>query len=339
MESNIISKDSNVNKSYYDFMLAKSWLSDGDEIFIDHAKQLLEKGWNLNKQNEHGDTLLHLAVRNNKWKSLEWMIEQGGNCLIQNKHGHTPVWLARRKNNKSFPKIFLEIYFQAEKDGLLVEKKTLIKTQSENENVIEISRPVVTEKSDSIVDKWTEALLNKDEKLAKQLLFAGFELSECNKNGRTPLHEAIFHNEWEMVEYLISYGACVSAKDNSGLSCIDYVESKWNEQEPSLDIDSYEMIKFAIKDEKVAEVLAQKNNIQQPQSSSNFSKKESHSRPYANNKQKKTFKQKSKVNFVMDQNVSKVNINKKLEERMSEKVEAISAPVVIIKKARKLSMK
>ena len=98
MDKNLRNKKNTLSKHYQDFIMARSWLEDGDETFIDQAKALLSNGWNPNEQNEHGDTLLHIAVRNNKWKSLEWLINEGGNCFVQNKHGHTPVWLARRKN-------------------------------------------------------------------------------------------------------------------------------------------------------------------------------------------------------------------------------------------------
>lgn len=336
MES--ISKNSDVNKSYYEFMLAKSWLSDGDETFINHAKELLEKGWNLNKQNEHGDTLLHLAVRNNKWKCLEWMIEQGGDCLIENKHGHSPVWLARRKNSKLFPLVFQEIYIEAQKNGLLVEKQTLINNNAPSS--VDTSQEkypnekVVNQKEISVTDKWTDAFLNEDYKLAKQILFSDFDLKVLNSNGRTPLHEAINSNQWEMVEYLINYGACVSAKDNKGASCIDYVEKKWNEQEPSLDIDSYEMIKYALKDEKVADVLSKNLNIDTP-SYNNVSKHSNKER----NHNKKPYRQKEKINFVMDQGLKKVPNTRQIQEKIQETLEKPVMPVVIIKKTRRLTVK
>ena len=338
MDKNLRNKKNTLSKHYQDFIMARSWLEDGDETFIDQAKALLSNGWNPNEQNEHGDTLLHIAVRNNKWKSLEWLINEGGNCFVQNKHGHTPVWLARRKNERFFPLSFKEIYYEAKDKGLLEEKTTIINTditinKNENKNNVVDLKHSNHGNGDENINKWTTALENGDSKTVKQMLFSGLNLEAFNDSGRTPLHEAINRNDWELVEYLINYGAKFLNKDADGKTCLEYVEKKWNEQDPQLDIYSYEMVQFALKDEK-SKTLTTEHII-----SSNTNQNKTSEIP-ANNKRKKDFKpnkkpQKPKVNFVMDQNIQKIKPS--LNEHLSE--ETSKAPLVVIKKTRKMLVK
>lgn len=351
MEKNSHYKKNPLSKHYQEFMLARTWLEDGDDLFIDQAKNLLQKGWDLNEQNEHGDTILHIAVRNNKWQCLEWLISVGGNCLVPNKHGHTPVWLARRKNGKFFPDSFKNIYDKAKENGLLEEKSTPITSidSPHLSNVSNIPKPKKEEvkhsESNNLINAWTVALKNKDYKATKQMLFAGMELDKCNDQGRTPLHEAIHNNEWEVVEYLINYGAKFLTKDLNGKSCLDYVEDKWNVQDPELDIYSYEMVQFALKDEKKLETqplasISNENPIkskEQPKKTYQNNNNNNNTN-YDNDKKKRIVndnKSRHKVNFVMDQNVKKDACVAK------EEVPATmdKSPIVVIKKSRKLMFK
>lgn len=245
-----MSTPNNKNNTY--IIEAKKWLEESDDTFLNNTKFLIESGWKPDDKNEHGETLLHMAVRSNKWKSVDWLVSSGCDCTAKNKHGHTPVWLARRKNDRHFQPLFKKEFVIASKNGLLNNKPIQNQTNSnppiKNKTKTNSNSFVVN----SDVQEWTEALSVGDTKKAKQYLYAGMNLSGFNENGRNPLHEAIYQNAWEAVEYLISYGSKVSSLDKDGLSGIDYIEKKWNDGNSGLDYECYEMVKFAIEDEKVS---------------------------------------------------------------------------------------
>ena len=44
MDKNLRNKKNTLSKHYQDFIMARSWLEDGDETFIDQAKILLSNG-------------------------------------------------------------------------------------------------------------------------------------------------------------------------------------------------------------------------------------------------------------------------------------------------------
>ena len=54
---------------------------------------------NINKIDENGNTLLHKAIMNNKFRASQWLIKNGINVRIENNNGLTPQRLAVEKGN------------------------------------------------------------------------------------------------------------------------------------------------------------------------------------------------------------------------------------------------
>lgn len=296
---------------------AKKWLEESDEVFLNNTKFLIESGWKPDDKNEHGETLLHMAVRSNKWKSVDWLVSSGCNCTAENKHGHTPVWLARRKNDRYFQPLFKKEFVIASKNGLLNNKP--IQNQSKTPPSSINKKKNNSFEINSDVQEWTKALSVGDTKKAKQYLYAGMNLSGFNENGRNPLHEAIYQNAWEAVEYLISYGSKVSSLDKDGLSGIDYIEKKWNDENSGLDYECYEMVKFAIEDEKVSCKISNE------------------SAPLFKNEVKSLKNNNKKTHNIKKERIKTKNYNDRIyQERveLQENIKINSSPQIIMKKHR-----
>lgn len=296
---------------------AKKWLEESDEVFLNNTKFLIESGWKPDDKNEHGETLLHMAVRSNKWKSVDWLVSSGCNCTAENKHGHTPVWLARRKNDRYFQPLFKKEFVIASKNGLLNNKP--IQNQSKTPPSLITKKNNNSFEINSDVQEWTKALSVGDTKKAKQYLYAGMNLSGFNENGRNPLHEAIYQNAWEAVEYLISYGSKVSSLDKDGLSGIDYIEKKWNDESSGLDYECYEMVKFAIEDEKVSCKISNE------------------SAPIFKNEVKSLKNNNKKTHNIKKERIKTKNYNDRIyQERveLQENIKINSSPQIIMKKHR-----
>jgi ankyrin repeat protein len=65
---------------------------------------------------------------------------------------------------------------------------------------------------------------NANVEILEYLVSQGAEVNaKNNDNGSTPLHEAAFHNaNVEILKYLVSQGADVNAKDNNGKTPLDF---------------------------------------------------------------------------------------------------------------------
>jgi len=67
------------------------------DIFGSVPELLLRLGSNVNVQDQHGDTPLHLAVRRNKRAAQAWFVSKGADCFIKNSIGEyaVPIQLSK----------------------------------------------------------------------------------------------------------------------------------------------------------------------------------------------------------------------------------------------------
>lgn len=276
------------------FLAGRHWLAEGDAVFTREVAHLVEHGWTANDRNEHGDALLHVAVRSARWSSVAWLLEHGADPLLTNNHGHTPVWLARRRPVRHLPPVFRELVEQARGEGLL-EDPAPTAAATRPSRAGKPSRPAKTPAAPSPVkpsrepkaareaqavppvreprepkpsrapaapvvsaqaQRFTDALVADDRALMMQLLVEGFELGAHNEHGNTVLHEALARNAWEWSDRLINYGAPLLARDRQGKTVLDHVEQRWSAQDAALDLDRYETFKDALADEKAAQRVA-----------------------------------------------------------------------------------
>lgn len=215
----------------------------------------LEKiNWKPNFKNSHGDTACHLLVRYNKWEMLENLINLGESLINQNKHGHTAIWLSRKKSEKMFGPLFLEVFNQAKKEGLLSDSLTHNPPSSVSKKSIE--KPSVSTSSfkpkeyvyDETIEKMTILLKDNNHKeLNIILLNDKFNINALNKSGNTFLHEVIALKDWDLAEEIINYGANVSLKNLDNKSCIDII----NDDKENIEKDIYDMFIFAKKDSTI----------------------------------------------------------------------------------------
>lgn len=55
-----------------------------------YEKVLTDKLFHINKSDEHGNTLMHIAAQNGNLRIAKLLIQKGGNPNHQNKQGQTP---------------------------------------------------------------------------------------------------------------------------------------------------------------------------------------------------------------------------------------------------------
>lgn len=273
------------------FLAGRHWLAEGDDVFVRAVDHLVQNGWVANDRNEHGDALLHVAVRSARWASVTWLLEHGADPSQANNHGHTPVWLARRRPARHLPPAFRQLVDEARDQGLLNDPTPTAKatrpTRSARKSAQALpnaSTPSVPSSTTSVAaptkpvkpakpvrepraarptvvvsaeaQRFTQALIGNDRAQMMQMLAEGFDLGSHNEQGNTVLHEALARNAWEWTDRLINYGAPLLARDRQGKTVLDHVERRWEEQDEALDLDRYETFQDALADEKAAQRVA-----------------------------------------------------------------------------------
>jgi ankyrin repeat protein len=70
-------------------------------FMVPSCSLLIDRGANVNAQDEHGNTALMLAVENNLLDVVELLIEQNANIFLNNKHGLTAIDIAKIEELKA----------------------------------------------------------------------------------------------------------------------------------------------------------------------------------------------------------------------------------------------
>jgi len=150
-------------------------------------KLLIDRGADVNAADEEGNTPLHFAARNGYPDVIGMLTVRGADILRQNKEGETPVDTARLFSHPLAAAVMKEKV--GERDMNLKARELFI------------------------------AIDRNDPAKVRELVTGGKALvnaKEASGEGRTPLHLAVEKGNAEIVEYLISQGAKVNAKDLRG---------------------------------------------------------------------------------------------------------------------------
>ena len=182
----------------------------------------------VNIANIDGNTALHFAVLWNKPEIVEILIKAKANPDLRNCKGETPDQIAARVGNEktqiAFPKNFLfKKIIEASQQNNVDEINDLIeanpgidlnaivttgKWSSEGFGII---RTVMAAKSNIDCIKSIEALINK-----------GAKVDLPDKDGATPLLQASYSGDVNLVKFLLEYGANIDLADNDGNTALHY---------------------------------------------------------------------------------------------------------------------
>ncbi|WP_375603618.1 ankyrin repeat domain-containing protein [Wolbachia endosymbiont of Anurida maritima] len=188
-----------------------------EEGNLEAVKHLIEKGADLNAPDKHGWTPLYYAVYSGNIDVVRFLIDQGADYNITDNEG-TPVYYAFQYGHVRIVKYFVEeksidpmapineygstLFGQAVVGGDLDTIKYLM------------SRKDVTYDGNDLLEI---AILNGHLDVVKYLVEEkGVDVNFVEKNGWTPLLDAVERDNVEVVEYLIEKGAYVNATTEDG---------------------------------------------------------------------------------------------------------------------------
>lgn len=214
--------------------------------YDDIVKDLIKAGANLEAIDKNGDTVLFIAVKENKADLVKDLIKAGAKLSSDN-HGINILGIATKNNNEEIIKDLLDagakshdsISSIAFKEGHIKLAKNLIEKgypfnkyptpietlflnafyKEKVENCI--SNPSIL----NDVDKNGETLLltltkNNLSDLAFKLIKAGAKVENADKEGNTALINAAYYNDDNLVKALVDAGANVNAVNSEGKSAL-----------------------------------------------------------------------------------------------------------------------
>ena len=145
------------------------------------VEELLRRGADPNKETtDSGYTPLHIATIFEKIELIEILLKEGARVNVKTVYGDTPLMDAAFIGSANLVKIFIDSG-DADVHQLDDDKKTILHL----------------------------ALQYADDEVVNVLLEHGLSVSAEDKNGRTPLHDAVYYGKVESARTLINNGEMI----------------------------------------------------------------------------------------------------------------------------------
>ncbi len=145
---------------------------------------LIKNGADINTKDNSGKTPLHYAIENNNTKLTELLIKNGADINTKDNSGKTPLHYAIENNNTELTELLI-------KNGADLNKKdNFYYSNKKIKNTVR-QQFLLCEKSNILLHN---AIINRNEKLIKNLLINGKRLDEKDKVGNnTVINSVISH--------------------------------------------------------------------------------------------------------------------------------------------------
>jgi ankyrin repeat protein len=204
--------------SYYDFIGGASY---------SEVETLIKLGFDVNKKDSEGLTLLHVASKLRKLQEVKLLLSNGADIEASDKDGCTPLYYACTSSYSNYDVVKYLI-----DNGALVNSKSndnstplhaaaaswdyravelLIKKGAD---VNSVTKSGDTPLHRAVVGNWLEKPVDENKKTIKILVDSGAD-PRCRGNPFTPIEEALSSNDTEIADYLIKM-ININAKDSFG---------------------------------------------------------------------------------------------------------------------------
>lgn len=191
---------------------------------------LLENGGNVNEQNELGQSSLMLACERSLPNIVEFLLKKGADITQTDNEGRTALHYISIKSKPHIIKLLID--HGADKDSQDNEGVTPLMLAIEKVKIKNISMLIACGASVDVTDnKGRNAMLhhfNDDGDVIKTLLDAGTYVDHQDQDGNTPIHNEVNKKNMDGIQLLLEAGADVNIKNKKGQTLNDIFLRKRN---------------------------------------------------------------------------------------------------------------
>jgi ankyrin repeat protein len=201
-----------------------------DFFSVSKADNLIKtKKINLDEINKNGNTLLHVCLKNHKYKGANWLIINGASLAIKNKNNISTMRIAVEKGNLSVIKTIIkyanEDINQVDANGRSLLQDAVILGNKE------VARELINASIDiNIIDKYNrnvsfDAIASGDKRMIDTIIsLDGLDLNLIDTTGKTILDDKKVRDDKELSEKLLDKGATSSTKHKQDEDRLDNSE-------------------------------------------------------------------------------------------------------------------
>jgi len=189
---------------------------------LDEAKRLIENGADVRAEDQHGNSVLHIAAQNGRTGIVEDLILGGADVNKGNNHKNTALHLAAQNGWSEIARILLT----AKKINVNykdLHANTALHLAAQNgqlgvaEHLIEAGANLNAPNAHKHIPLHLAAQ-NGHMPMTKVLVDGGSDLNFPDLIGNTPLHTAVHNSHTEIAKYLVASGADEFKRNLSGLT-------------------------------------------------------------------------------------------------------------------------
>ncbi len=199
------------------------------------------KDINLDEINQNGNTLLHICLKNNKFKAASWLIKNGVSLSIKNKNRISAMRIAVEKGNLPVINSILK-YANADINEVDENGRTLLQdavilgnhevAQLLIDNAIDVN---ITDNNNRNVI--FDAIAYGDAKMVDNIItIENINLNNVDKDGKTVLNDKKVLEDDDVAKKLLKHGADPTIPDPDGYNFITHTALRGEDGEELLDV-------------------------------------------------------------------------------------------------------
>ncbi len=198
----------------------------GNDIFlcakIDDTQSLLEEIDKIdpNLKDQDNESLLHYAVKFNSIEFARLLLMHNANPDVKNNNGDTPLMLSCKMGKENFIKLFIKFNANINEKNNFGETALHMALLNGNIDIIKL---LINEKTNLLqLTESNRSMAHYAVKSGKIAILkyvierTNSSVNEVDGLGNTLLHYACQINNFDIVEFLVSLGACLHIKNKQG---------------------------------------------------------------------------------------------------------------------------
>ncbi|KAH8796840.1 ankyrin repeat-containing domain protein [Flagelloscypha sp. PMI_526] len=216
-----IERGANIDLQNEDGSSALMIAVQGSNMVIIHY--LVKKNANMNLHDAHGNTALILATGQGKVEIVRYLIDKGSNVNLQNVDGFSALMIAVRGGNTEIMQYLADHGADMNQQNAIGRSALMLAAQKSR---LEITRHLVSKGADlnlQDVDGHSALMLAARKgkvKIAQHLVFKGANMNLQDTFGYSALMFAVEEGNWETMQHLVDKGADMNLQNSYGRSAL-----------------------------------------------------------------------------------------------------------------------